>query len=78
MTVACEGQPPGEPNCDEKIAHWNRRWFEACEELERARDLVRRAAPFVNAVAVMADDKTPALAWLADASPASRERQADD
>lgn len=33
-----------------------------------ARALVRRAAPFVNAVAVMAEDKEPALAWLADAA----------
>lgn len=31
-------------------------------------ELVKRAAPFVNAVAVMAEDRGPALAWLADAS----------
>jgi hypothetical protein len=35
---------------------------------DEAADLVRRAAPFVNAVAVMADDKAPALRWLADAA----------
>lgn len=64
----CAGQPLGEPPCDEKIAYWHRRWNESCEQLAEARALVRRAAPFVNAVAVMADDKTPALAWLADAA----------
>ncbi len=31
-------------------------------------ELVRRAAPFVNAVAAMAKDKGPALTWLADAA----------
>ena len=37
-------------------------------ERNEARELVRRAAPFVNAVAAMADDKGPALKWLADAA----------
>ncbi len=30
--------------------------------------LIRRAAVFVNAVAVLAEDKTKALGWLADAA----------
>lgn len=45
--------------------------FRRCNELEREaaalRALVHRAGPFVNAVAVMADDRAPALSWLADA-----------
>ena len=36
-------------------------------ERRRLEGLIRRAAPFVEAVAVMADDRTKALAWLADA-----------
>lgn len=31
-------------------------------------DLVRRASAFVNAVAVVAEDKNPSLAWIADAA----------
>jgi hypothetical protein len=38
------------------------------EASSRLVDLVREAAPFVNAVAVMAKDKTPALSWLAKAA----------
>lgn len=36
--------------------------------VDKLEELIRRAAPFVNSVAVMADDKTAALAWLADAA----------
>ena len=62
----------GQPSDDAKVAYWNRRWYEACRDLDAARELVRRAASFVNAVVVQADDKTPGLAWLADAaSPVS-------
>jgi hypothetical protein len=60
---------------------WMERYKIVCEHLEangkawlreqrRLEDLIRRAAPFVNAVAVMADNTTPALAWLADAAAA--------
>jgi hypothetical protein len=37
-------------------------------EMVPAEFLLRRASAFVNAVAVMAEDKGPALAWLADAA----------
>jgi hypothetical protein len=39
--------------------------------------LVKRAGPFVNAVAVMAEDKRPPLSWLADAAAALRIEQYD-
>lgn len=53
------------------------RYFSVADRLGRERDevqrklrealaLIRRASPFVNAVAAMAEDKAPALAWLAD------------
>jgi hypothetical protein len=32
--------------------------------------LIVRAAPFVNGIAVLAEDKAPALGWLADAEMA--------
>ncbi len=38
------------------------------ETVAVGRDLVRRAAPFVNACVVMAEDKAPGLAWMADAA----------
>lgn len=38
-------------------------------------DLVRRASVFVNAVAVMADDKTRSLAWIADAALVVRDTE---
>lgn len=48
--------------------------IEACEYLAAARELVRRAAVFVNAVAGMAENKTPSLGWLADAAAAMPNR----
>lgn len=41
--------------------------IEETRRTDRLIKLVRRAAPFVNAVLVLAEDKTPGLAWLADA-----------
>lgn len=41
---------------------------EARRQARRMNILVIRAAPFVNAVAVVAEDKTQSLKWLADAS----------
>lgn len=45
-------------------------WHADREEGERLVALVRDAAPFVNAVAAMADDKAPALEWLIRAASA--------
>lgn len=39
---------------------------------------IQRAAPFVNAVAVMAEDKGPALAWIADAAAFSTQHQPEE
>jgi hypothetical protein len=41
---------------------------DGCESCKALVALIREAAPFVEAVAVMADDKGPALGWLADAA----------
>lgn len=44
----CEGQPPGEPSCDEKIAYWNRRWFEACQSLGQLREAIKAAGRHIE------------------------------
>lgn len=38
------------------------------ERLAAATSLIGRASPFVNACAVLAEDKAPSLGWLADAA----------
>lgn len=45
----CQGQPPGEPSCDEKINHWIARHREACEQLDQMREELRRAEPVLVA-----------------------------
>jgi phage host-nuclease inhibitor protein Gam len=56
---------------DDERARINARYAgKLAAQRDEARALVRRAAPFVNAAAVMAENKAPALAWLADSARA--------
>jgi hypothetical protein len=53
----------------------HRNHLRAMGDVKKLRELVRAAAPFVEAVAAMADDKAPSLGWLADAALAVRDTE---
>lgn len=59
--------PDGRPYLCKSLASQPRGSGQASQP-DEAVELIRRAAPFVNAVAALADNKSPALAWLADAT----------
>jgi hypothetical protein len=73
MRVEPGTTPPGSLTRESALAliaeadRWQRTYNDARDEIAVLQGLVRRASAFVNGIAVLADNKGPALGWLADA-----------